>query len=156
MKLRELVRYWVPVIAWMLVIFSASTDLGSAAQTSRFLIPFLHWLNPQISSETIAAVQFAMRKAAHVTEYAILAMLVLRAVRHQFRATFVRQAAVVLLLVGLYAATDEFHQSFSASRTASPIDVIIDCCGAALGVAAYRLFARRTRPGPALARQTAH
>ena len=154
MTLREFVRYWVPVIAWMLVIFSASTDLGSVAQTSRFLIPFLHWINPQISAETIAAVQLGMRKAAHVTEYAVLAMLFLRALRHQMRATFLRHAATVLFLVGLYAATDEFHQSFSASRTASPIDVMIDCCGAALGVAVYWLFAMRRAPKPALARQT--
>jgi VanZ family protein len=145
----------MPVIAWMLVIFSASTDLGSAAQTSRFLIPFLHWLNPQVSPDTIAAVQFAMRKSAHVTEYAILAMLFLRAVRNHLRASFVRQAAVVLVVVGLYAVTDEFHQSFSVMRTASPVDVMIDCCGAVLGVAAYRLLAVRTPPVPALAHQRA-
>jgi VanZ family protein len=151
MKPRQFVRYWVPVIAWMLVIFSASTDLGSAAQTSRFLIPFLHWIYPAISADGIAAVQFAMRKAAHVTEYAILAMLLLRGIRSRGGATFLRHAAVVFAVVGLYAATDEFHQSFIGSRTASPYDVMIDCAGALLGLLAYRALTLRSAASPALA-----
>ena len=154
MKLREFVRCWVPVIAWILVIFSASTDLGSAAHTSRFLVPFLHWINPEISAGTIALCQFALRKAAHLAEYAVLAMLLLRAMRHRVRAAFARQAAIVLVLAGLYAASDEFHQSFSAARTGSPIDVMIDCCGAALGIAAYRLLAMRAAHAPAAATPT--
>lgn len=146
---REFVRYWVPLLVWLLVIFSASTDLGSATQTSRFLIPFLQWIHPDISAATIALFQFALRKAAHLTEYAILAMLLLRALRHQVRGTFWRQAAIVFVLAGLYAASDEFHQSFSPARTGSPIDVMIDCAGAALGIAAYRLLALRGSHAPA-------
>lgn len=155
MKLREFVRYWVPVIVWMLVIFGASTDLGSAAHTSRFLMPFLHWINPGISADTIALCQLALRKAAHLTEYAVLAMLLLRAMRHQVRAAFAWHAAIVLVLAGLYAASDEFHQSFSAARTGSPIDVLIDCCGAALGIAAFRLLASRATHAPTAVRQSA-
>ena len=127
----------MPVLAWMLVIFAASTDLGSAEHTSRFLIPFLHWLNPHISGAAIMKIQFLIRKAAHLTEYAVLAMLLLRAVRSGTRAAFARQAALVLVLTALYAATDEFHQTFTPSRTASVRDVLIDCTGAAAGLAIY-------------------
>jgi hypothetical protein len=139
----------------MLVIFGASTDLGSAAHTSRFLVPFLFWINPHVSFETIVAVQFAVRKAAHVTEYAVLALLLLRAIRNRTRNAFTREAVIVLLGAALYAATDEFHQSFVSSRTASPIDVMIDWCGAALGVAAYSLFKLRSAGSQTLATQTA-
>ncbi len=140
----------MPILAWMLVIFGASTDLGSAEHTSRFLIPVLRWLDPQISFAAIAAVQLFVRKAAHVTEYAILALLLLRALRACVRVTFARQAAIVLVVAGLYAATDEFHQSFLPSRTASSRDVLVDCCGAALGLLGYRFFAMRSAPALAM------
>ena len=121
----------------MLVIFAASTDLGSAEHTSRFLIPFLHWLNPHISGAAIMKIQFLIRKAAHLTEYAVLAMLLLRAVRSGTRAAFARQAALVLVIVAIYATTDEFHQTFTPSRTASAHDVMIDCLGATVGLLIY-------------------
>ena len=130
-------KYWLPVIAWMLLIFIASTDLMSAQHTSRFIGPFLLWLHPGISPEALRAVQFAVRKAAHVMEYAILGVLLVRAWRGGVRAICWWHALAALLMAGTYAALDEFHQSFVASRTGSPLDVAIDTCGAALGVALY-------------------
>ena len=53
----------------------------SAAHTSRFLVPFLRWLDPQISLAALNAIQFGIRKLAHLTEYAILAALLWRALR---------------------------------------------------------------------------
>jgi VanZ family protein len=44
------------------------------------------------------------------------------------------KAALVLALVALYAASDEFHQSFVPSREASVRDVLLDSLGGALGL----------------------
>jgi VanZ family protein len=41
------------------------------------------------------------------------------------------------LIAAVYAALDEFHQSYVASRTGSPWDVLIDCAGALAGVLIY-------------------
>src|SRR5437763_16718763 len=68
-----LVSKWMPVIAWMLLIFAGSSDALSAEHTSRFLIPFLRWLDPAMSFQTIAAIHFTLRKCGHFTEYFILA-----------------------------------------------------------------------------------
>ena len=65
-------KYWLPVLLWLGFIFIGSTDLMSAEHTSRFLIPFLLWLKPDISPEALAQVHFILRKLGHVTEYAIL------------------------------------------------------------------------------------
>ena len=54
-------------------MFFGSTDLMSAEHTSRILTPLLRWWNPDISPAAIAQVHFFVRKAAHLTEYAILA-----------------------------------------------------------------------------------
>ena len=138
----------MPVIAWMLFIFGASTDLGSAANSGRILIPVLRWFNPNVSAAAIETAQLIVRKGAHLTEYAIFALLLLRAFRSHARGIFVRQAALVLFFAALYAASDEFHQSFVATRTPSPYDVMIDTCGALLGLVAYRLLFARGNDRP--------
>ena len=146
MNARTLGWYWLPVIAWMGMIFVASTNLMSGEHTSRFLVPLLRWLSEDISPEMIAAVQLLVRKAAHIAEYAILAMLLFRALVGGGKRTSI-QPGIVVLIVSSYAALDEFHQSFVASRTGSPRDVAIDICGALLGVAIYWWFAgQKPRP----------
>ena len=65
MSTRTFVSYWVPVIAWMILIFAGSTDVLSAEHTSRFLVPFLRWLDPEISFATIAHINIVLRKLAH-------------------------------------------------------------------------------------------
>jgi VanZ family protein len=80
-----------------------------------------------------------LRKAAHVTEYAILGALLLRALERELPAFAVAVA---------YAATDEIHQHFVRGRHASPVDVAIDAAGIAVGIAAYSAARRRFRlPG---------
>jgi len=127
----------------MLFIFSASTDVMSAENTSRFLVPFLRWLRPDISVAAIETIHFLIRKGAHLAEYAIFAALLWRAVHHgtKLRAGFRFEAALVFFLAMLYAASDEFHQSFVKSRGPSAGDVMIDGGGILLGIFAYWLIA---------------
>jgi VanZ family protein len=70
-----------------------------------------------------------VRKVAHVTEYAVLGALLVRATRRELPA---------FLLGVAYAASDEIHQHFVPGRHATPVDVAIDAVGVALGVALYR------------------
>lgn len=121
----------------MAFIFVGSTDLMSAEHTSRFVTPFLRWLKPDVSLATIEQIHFLIRKTAHLTEYAILAVLLLRAL-HDKRMSFPRRAAVVFVAAVLFALTDEYHQSFVASRTSSLGDAAIDSAGAFLGIIIYR------------------
>jgi VanZ family protein len=130
----------------MLIIFSFSTDSLSTRHTSRIIGPLLRWFNPDVTEKTIQRVQTAIRKSAHVTEYAILSMLLWRSFSHRLKknshAWSWRLAGWVLLVVAAYAATDEFHQSFVPSRMASPWDVLIDTVGAALGLLVLWIFGR--------------
>jgi VanZ family protein len=142
-SVRRFLKYWLPVLAWMIFIFIGSTDLLSAEHTSRFIGPFLRWFAPGISEATVAAVQLVVRKCAHLTEYAILAALLFRAFR-QRQPRVGRALATSFLVAAAYAALDEFHQSYVASRTGSPWDVMIDCAGALAGVLIYwRLIRNR-------------
>jgi VanZ family protein len=105
----RLVTVWLPVVVWAGVIFTFSsipglgTDLGV-------------W-------DTI------LRKLAHVTEYAILGALLLRALG--------RELAAFALGLG-YAITDEIHQHFVQGRHGAPLDVAIDAGGLLLGILILR------------------
>ena len=143
MKVPRLVSKWMPVIAWMILIFAGSSDALSAEHTSRFIVPFLRWLDPQVSLATIAAIHLTVRKLGHFTEYAILAAFLWRGLRGTFSAVSSSALAMTAFLIAAgFAASDEFHQSFVPTRTASPRDVMIDCLGALFAVALCAIFAR--------------
>jgi VanZ family protein len=119
----------------MLVMFVGSTDILSAEHTSRFLVPFLRWLDPTISYRTIRTIHFTLRKVGHFAEYAILATLLWRALRGTFGAMpRLAVSSATFLVAALFAASDEYHQSFMPSRTSSVRDALIDCLGALVAV----------------------
>lgn len=144
----RLIKYWIPLIAWMFLIFSASTRLGAPVNTSYFFRPLMHWLFPHISEENYNLAHHIARKMAHFTEYAILGFLAWRAVH--FDAAFAsfspgRQLWFALLFCMLYASTDEFHQIFVPGREPAVRDVMLDSCGAAFGLLMV-WSARKLRP----------
>ncbi len=98
---------WVLVAVWMGVIF---------------------WFSAQPNSALDFGQDALIGKVAHVAEYAILGWLIQRA-RGDKRAWW--QSWLVAIL---YAATDEFHQSFSPGRHPRVTDVMIDAVGAGIGL----------------------
>jgi len=81
-----------------------------------------------------------------VTEYAVLALLVARALDRPSRARDL-VAAGALLFCAVHAGLDEWHQTFVPSRVGCVADALLDTFGAALGLAFLALA--RSRP-PAL------
>jgi VanZ family protein len=107
---------WVPVVVWAAVIFAFSSipSLGTGLGT---------W-------DTI------LRKGAHITEYAVLAALLVRATGSY---------AWAFGLAVAYAATDEVHQTFVHGRHGSPVDVAVDAIGMLVGLEAWRWTRARSR-----------
>jgi len=138
-------KYWLPVLLWLGLIFIGSTDLMSAEHTSHIIGPILRWFNSDVSAETIARVQFFIRKIGHLSEYAVLAILIWRAFRRGSSWHLKMSILFGLALFGcaVFAATDEFHQSFVPSRTSSPADVMIDVLGALFGLTICIAVAQR-------------
>jgi hypothetical protein len=118
MPLSRLAFTWLPVVAWAALIFALSSipDLGTG----------------------LGGWDLALRKAAHVAEYAILGALLARALSDA-----VAGWVWISVLAGtVYAATDELHQHFVPGREASGVDIAIDALGVAVGVLAVRLASR--------------
>jgi VanZ family protein len=106
-------RAWAPIVLWAAVIFAFSS------------IPSL--------SSGLGTWDLILRKIAHLSEYAILGALLLRAIQ---------RPAVAILAGGLYAVTDEVHQHFVRGRHAAWYDVLIDTLGVAIGVLAWSRLRR--------------
>jgi VanZ family protein len=145
-KLEKFLIYWLPPLGWMGLIFSVSSDTHSFQRSSGMFIPLLHWLFPGFSLETLEGIHYVIRKCAHLTEYAILALLFWRAIR-QPRRDDVRpwrwdQAGLALALVFLYAASDELHQVFVPDRTGMVSDIFVDSTGGAIGLLLLNLLGR--------------
>ena len=131
MSKRSFAKFWLPVVAWMTFIFCASTGMGAPRNTSRFLRPLLTFFYPALTDEAFKGIQFFIRKCAHAFEYAVLALLVWRAIRAGERGNWRwRTALAAIVFAGLYAATDEFHQTFVSDRFGTPWDVLLDTSGA--------------------------
>jgi len=123
---------WLPAIAWAIMIYWASTSLFSSDNTSRYILPALHWLFPHATAETLDRLHFLIRKAAHFTEYFVFGVLLVRAMRGEDQGWRIRWALAALAIAAGYSALDEFHQSVVPSRTASPWDSVLDTSGAAI------------------------
>jgi VanZ family protein len=68
----------------------------------------------------------------HIPLYGILAFLLLRAVRSNFRAGFSSRFLIAGVIAAAVGALDEWHQSFIPGRDASFGDVLLDWVGIGL------------------------
>jgi VanZ family protein len=150
-QMKLFLRYWLPVILWMALIFSASGDTKSVERTDGILSRLFRALHIQVTPAQRETLRWIARKGAHVTEYAVFALLWWRALRGREQATgwSTKTAAIVLLVCVLYAASDEFHQYFVGGRSASVADVGIDTLGALTALAIVRVVTLRWRRQPA-------
>lgn len=126
---------WAPVALWVLLIFGLSTDTFSARTTSGLLEPLLRWLLPGLSEATLLTLHGVVRKGAHVSVYAGLALLVLRALRLRPGVPMLRACTLSLAFVLAVAALDETHQGLSKHRTGSIGDVGLDLLGGGMALA---------------------
>lgn len=124
--------YWLPPFLWMAAIFVFSTDLFSSGNTGGLVAKIIQWFYPTISEEGLQTAHFLVRKAGHFTVYAVLALLLIRAFRTGSKLRWQWQWALYsFFIVGIYALLDEYHQSFTTSRTGSIYDSMIDLTGGA-------------------------
>jgi VanZ family protein len=138
---------FAPSVAWTsLVLFLGSLYFG-ADHTGTLLQPILQALAPLlgVSPRLLHAL---IRKAAHLTEYAVLGGLWFQALSE--RRSAVTASWIALSICLLCAFADEAHQATVPNRTPSVRDVAIDGVGAvtALALARRRRERLEARPLP--------
>ena len=126
-------------------MFVLSTDTFAAEPTGEVLWHVLSALAPHVTYEQYTLLHLLTRKAAHLTEYAILACLLLRAFRAgAARAWHWRWATLALVLVAIHAGLDEYHQAYTQYRTGSVSDSVLDMAGGLIALALLWLSRRKS------------
>jgi VanZ family protein len=77
-----------------------------------------------------------IRKIGHMIGYFMFALCLLRGLNRPGW----KPLLFTLLIVFLYACTDELHQAFVPGRHSTIVDVGIDLTGAAIGACFYQIF----------------
>jgi VanZ family protein len=142
-------KYWIPAICVAVLISTFSTHYFSSAETSKILIPFLHWIFRAASPHTLSRMHTAIRKLAHITEFGVFSTAVFHGVRAERSGWRWQWALTTLIIAVSYAGLDEWHQSFVPVREARFRDVLIDSTGAVLAqlfVWVYAKFHRNSIP----------
>jgi VanZ family protein len=130
----------------MSFIFWMSTDTFSSEQTSQIIGPLLQFLFPSLAGQHIDFIHAVIRKLGHVSEYFILGILLFRAIRAESRQKWrPGWALAVVFFVVIFAASDEWHQSFTLTRAPSMIDVGFDSAGGVLSQVAILFKNNRRR-----------
>jgi len=124
--MNKFIRYWLPVLAWMSMIFYLSSQ-------SRLPVEMPAWV-PFVD------------KLAHALVFGILGLLFLRArLEGNLEAVSTRVVWTAVLFTALYGMTDEFHQIFVPGRSPSVFDLLADTLGAAVFCAAVYKWKTREK-----------
>jgi len=132
------VKRFVPIILLILhcglIFFFSSQNAESSSGMSKGLLRMILELTPVVknfSEPMFLATEHIVRKTAHFVLYLILGIYAYLSAES---VDLKRKLFPALLFCLLYAATDEFHQLFSAGRSGQISDVLLDFCGSAAGV----------------------
>ena len=134
---RHLLSRWLPVFLWAGIIFILSNDTNPYSHIPNLFYSWLWWT--KLFGQSLI---FYLGGAAHFFEYAVLSILVARAMLWEGNYSRGRLFTVYYLTL-LFAFTDEFHQLFTPGRAFQLVDLLLDAFGALLGLGLYLLWARR-------------
>jgi VanZ family protein len=113
--------FWLPVLVYVTVILAISSQAH---------------LRPPVRL-------FSVDKIAHVAEYLVLGILLVRALRATLRVSRPLFAALMALgLVVLVGAGDEYLQSFIPGRESDVFDLVADGVGGAIAQVVYVQFVK--------------
>lgn len=147
---RKVIKFTL-VICCMLIIFMFSSDSGTASskKSDSVIINLVEVIsNKKVNNKDrdkyIEKYVFPVRKCAHFTIYLILGILVI-SLLSEYRILNFKTVLYTLLIVFLYACSDEFHQLFVSGRSSEIGDVLIDSSGGFIGSYLYYLFRRKRK-----------
>lgn len=133
----------VLALFWMCVIFSFSaqkreeSSAVSIGFSYRVVSSTTHLFHLNLDEERMReianSIEHTVRKAAHMTEYAILSILIYVWLG-LWQQPWWKKSLEAFCIAIPYAASDELHQLFVPGRAGKMGDVLIDSAGAVLGL----------------------
>jgi VanZ family protein len=147
---KQILKTWIAAILWLILITVESSNLGSAANTSRYLYPLLHFLIG-LDPMRFSIWHPYIRKTGHFVGYFTLSLLLFRAWRATLAGSGILRwsilwAGIALAMTALVASLDEWHQTYLASRTGTIQDVFLDTFAALTAQFVIYLVLRKRQP----------
>ena len=136
---------WLPVFLWAFLIAGMSTDDFGTPKTIVWIDHLLRILWQAVPAELVELANRAVRRLAHLTEYAIFAILLIRALRSGTGPSPSSPLAVAIGVAALLSFADELNQSLTATRSAAFLDCLLDITGACIGAVIVRSRPDATR-----------
>ncbi|MCX6783733.1 MAG: VanZ family protein [candidate division WWE3 bacterium] len=112
--MKRLLTIYLPIFIWAGLIFLGSSTVGRSVSNVRLI-------------------DFLAHKFVHVTEYVIFYVLLQRSTKKWW---------LSLIILGIFAITDEIHQSFVPGRSPRITDVLIDISSGTLGIVILNLWSK--------------
>lgn len=142
--------YPILTLLWVILIFSFSLQSGdTSAQMSsgfgKWLIQTLLPFAKDFLEEHWGMVHLLIRKGAHFTEFLVLGVLVRSTLQQYAYRLPAHLGAVAWLMCVVVASCDETIQRFVGGRAGQVQDVLLDSCGALVGVAMISLLIYRRK-----------
>ena len=133
----------IMLAGWMIIIFwfsnQPATESSEISGTISYRLvedtdEIFNWgLTTDQIGNIAGNIEYPIRKAAHMTEYAIFSIFVMIALIVD-GINGVRIPVISAVIAIAFAATDEFHQTFVPGRYGCVLDVLIDAAGSIIGL----------------------
>lgn len=133
-------RYFIPSIILMVIIFSFSNQTGN--ESSGLSQQIVLWIQTHLH---MTIPELIIRKSAHMSEYALLCLTFIYAFSH-YQLTMKQVLFYSIFCSFAYACSDEIHQLFIGGRAGQFTDVLIDTSGACfMSIICYFIIKYRKR-----------
>jgi VanZ family protein len=141
--MKRLFSNWLPVGVWMLLIFMISSSPDPYRSLPH------EWKEPrETSQQSVKTYQVPvveeLGRRAHLFEYAVLGLLVFRAIQYTVRSRGLAWVVLVTVVICvLYALSDETHQLFVPTRSFQLADLGLDLIGSVFGALLGAIFFKK-------------
>lgn len=152
--MKRKIIYATLTIIWMIVIFILSSmntqesnnksmqtikkTVEKTTEISESIGIVENKVPPKKIKSTVNKLNLPLRKCAHATEYAILAILIIFTINAYTNKNYsIKKVLLAVLICFLYSLTDEYHQSFVPGRTRLFTDCLIDTTGSIIACIFY-------------------
>ena len=162
--MKKKIIYITLTIIWMIIIFIMSSmntneSNGKSKQTIKKTVQKTTEISENIGitdikptekqvNETVNKLNFPLRKCAHATEYAVLAILIIFTLNSFWGKNYtIKKIVMAIIICFIYSLTDEYHQSFVLGRPCQFSDCLIDTLGSLIMCLGYLAIKKLIKRG---------
>lgn len=144
--MKKTIKLLLLVLMMALIFFFSSQVADDSTVTTNIVIELLYKIYSFFVSKTVDLQTFTnlvfnpVRKLAHFSEFGLFGIIVYLNIKEYKTKNIVIYS---IIFSCLYAISDEIHQIFVPGRACTLIDVLIDTCGASLGIILIHLILKR-------------